>query len=157
DDDRRLPRRDEPDERAGLEIREQADEQVRPLAERLARVLEQLLEVRERDDAGADQRGGRHDHPAGALDQAAEFPAPDDQERRQRHSAEHPAPLHTGSTAIAPGILAAAARAASRSSKAPNTVGPDPETIVYSAPAAATCRITTSIPGHSDRAASCRS
>ena len=49
DDHRGLARRDEADERAGLEEREHADEQVGPLAERRARVLDQLLEVRQLD------------------------------------------------------------------------------------------------------------
>ena len=42
DEDRELARRDEADERAGLEERQRADEQVRPLAEALADVLDQL-------------------------------------------------------------------------------------------------------------------
>ena len=46
DDHRRLPRRDQPDERAGLEEGEDADGEVGPLAERLAGLLDQVLDVR---------------------------------------------------------------------------------------------------------------
>ena len=61
--DRRLTRRDEPDEGAGLEEGERADEQVGPGAERLGEVGEDLLEVRRRDEPGLHGREqpGRRD------------------------------------------------------------------------------------------------
>ena len=50
---RRLARRDQADERAGLQERQDADEQVGPGAERLPDVDQQLVEVRQLDDAAA--------------------------------------------------------------------------------------------------------
>ena len=53
EDHERLAGRDEPDERAGLEERHHADEDVRPWPSALADVVDDLLEVGQLDDAGA--------------------------------------------------------------------------------------------------------
>ena len=59
--DRRLARRDEPDEGSGLEEGEAADERVGPGPERVGQVRERALEVRRLDEPGRHrgERGGR--------------------------------------------------------------------------------------------------
>ena len=77
------PGRDEAEERAGLEEREHADGEVGPLAERLAGVLEHLLEVRQLDHADADQHRDRDHDQLGDLEPALLLVAAGDQPARE--------------------------------------------------------------------------
>jgi hypothetical protein len=74
EDDDGLARGDEADERARLEERERPDQQVRPGAERVGDVPEQLLEVDVREQAldhevGGDRRGDDHQQPEAVVAQ----------------------------------------------------------------------------------------
>ena len=60
-----LPRRDQPDECARLQEGEQADQRVRPGAQRPAGVLDQPLHVGQRDHAEADQQRAERGQPRG--------------------------------------------------------------------------------------------
>ena len=175
DDDRRLARRDQPDERAGLEEGHDADRQVGPLAERLAGLLDQVLDVRELDHARADQARADRGERADDERHAAVVAAADDQVERERDGACEPDGVHqtgcgsayarpTGSAASAPGWRSASDAAAARACagpsspvKRPTTVGPEPDTIARTAPAERTAASASPIAGQSERAGASRS
>ena len=71
-----------------------ADGEVGPLAERLARVLEQLLEVRQLDHADADQDGGGDRDQLGRLEPALLLVAAGDQPAGEHDRRREPGELH---------------------------------------------------------------
>ena len=147
DDHRRLARRDQADERAGLQEREHADGEIGPLAERLAGVLDQLLHVRQLDHAEPDQRRADRRQPAEDQHRAAVLAAAEDEVEGERRplprsrrgaSATPPAGAAnarpTGVAATASGWRERSASAAARActtpcspGNSPNTVGPEPD------------------------------
>ena len=143
--DRGLPRRDEADEGAGLEEGHHADEHVGVRAERLADVLDRLLEVRRLDDARAvdDQAGDQQDEDDARL---VREPAEADRQESRDSRGEQEGP--DGFTALANGYATTAsakrgrARARRRLRAAaslqvrntPNVVGPEPLTIARLGP-----------------------
>ena len=95
---------DEAEERAGLQERQQADGQVGPRPERLADVLQHVLEVRQLDDADADQDRGGDRHQLGDLDPALLLVAAGDQPARQRRGGREPGELHAAGARVARGV-----------------------------------------------------
>ena len=163
------PRRDEPDERAGLQEREHADEQVGPGPERVPTSSISFSMLGSVDDAGADQhRGGTATSPPPACVQRPSLrrrtsrkPASASAVSSQPHFTRRAPPRSrrsTGSAAIAPASVAAAARARCRVGEEAEhgRAGAGDEHVVGAA-SRRRAASASSIAGHSARAASWRS
>ena len=160
------PGRDEADEGAGLEEGQRADEQVGPVPEPLADVDQQLLEVRELDDAEAvDERGHGDEGAAGEQRGLQPAPAPDEEgdaarrRRRARRASQHRPPRGDGDRArLALGRAAPrrrARRAGRRRGRSPS--GPSRRRARGRRRPRGAVASASSIAGHSARAAGSRS
>ena len=135
DDDRRLAGDEQTDERAGLTEREHGDEQVGPGPEGLADVLEDLVEVRQLDHAGAVDRGGDGGDQAADDERRLELVAAPDHDEREHRGGDEPDGLHSGPRQLRAG---SSRRARRDRANRPSTVGPEPEISATSAPASRT-------------------
>jgi hypothetical protein len=95
DHDRRLPRDQQADERPALQEAQHADEQIGPGAERRADVLQQLVEVRQREQAEAVRPHPDRGEHAADEQRRLQSPAAPDQIRQQQRRGGEPDGSHT--------------------------------------------------------------